>query len=373
MKMHCWIIYSCIFILLIFYCVLLTILRSGLTRLKHGSSVEQPRVTVIIPAHNEEACLPRLFKRLSAQNYPKEFTEFILVDDRSTDKTFQLMQDFASSKNDVKVIQIHDLQNDLTPKKRALTQAIKIATGEIIITTDADTIPGPNWIRKIIQSYDPDIVMILGYAPYRTDGPFNTLFHRILALDYFAMGSIAAATTAIGYPSTGNGQNFSYRKSVFEEIGGFGKTGQLLSGDDDLFLHRVWKKYKNRIRFSIESGSAVYNDPPLNLRHFIRQRIRFASKHLAYPKHILLVLIMIYLLNLALLGLMVGSVFNIKILGILLIVLLVKAIFDLLFLKKAELFLEKRHLIPLYPIAVIPHIIYVVFIPPIAQMIKPKW
>jgi hypothetical protein len=52
--------------------------------------------------------------------------------------------------------------------------------------------------------------------PYRTDGIYGTLFHKLLALEYFTMGAVTAATAATGHPSTCNGANFSFRKKVFD-------------------------------------------------------------------------------------------------------------------------------------------------------------
>ncbi len=371
--MFYWIITIIASALLILYCGFLIYLGVGFGRLKRKPSPHCPRVTLIVPAHNEEKSLPNLLQCLSRQYYPVELTEIILVDDRSEDQTYRIMQDFASVHPNVSAIRIDNAIEGIGHKKRAITQAIQSSTGDIILTTDADASPGPDWISEMIRAYDKNVGMVLGYAPYRTDGPFCTFSHRILALDYFAMGALAAASTGLGYPITCNGANLSYRRKVFQEVGGFGKTAKWVSGDDDLFLHLVRKRSKLQINFAVSPGSVVFNDPPQNLREFIRQRIRFASKHLAYPTNTKAILLGIYAFNLSLLTLIVGTIFLLTYLPILLVALIVKAIFEITFLVRAQRLLEKRNLVMLYPFAAIPHILYVVIFPLLGQFIKTRW
>lgn len=371
--MYPWILAIVTFILLIFYCSFLAYLGRGFSKLKPGSSTRRPTVTVIVPAHNEEKTLPNLLRCLSEQHYPTDLTEIILVDDRSGDRTSKIMQDFASVHPKVTAIRIDASVENIAPKKQAVASAIQSSTGEIILTTDADALPGPDWISEMIRAYDEGVGMVLGYAPYRTDGTFSTLFHRILALDYFAMGAIAAASTGMGYPMTCNGANLSYRREIFQKVGGFGKTAKWMSGDDDLFLHRVREKCSLRINFAISPGSAVFNDPPRNFREFVRQRIRFASKHLAYPTCVKAALTQVYAFNLCLCGLVVGTIFSLTYLPILLTALGVKAVCEVTFLVRGQRLLEKRNLLTLYPFAAIPHIFYVVIFPILGQFIRTRW
>ncbi len=366
--MFYWILVTITFVLLAGYSALLIYLRKGFDRLRPGDLNYHPTVAVIIPAHNEEKNLPHLLDCLSRQDYPVHFREIILVNDRSVDQTYKIMETFASKYSNVKVIRIHDTVREISPKKRAITKGINSSTGEIILTTDADSSPGPNWISEMVQAYRKDTGMV-----YRTNPPFNTLFHRILALDYFAMGAIAASSVGINHPTTCNGANLSYRREIFQKVNGFGETAKLLSGDDDLFLHRVHKKCSLRINFTLTPGSVVFNNPPENFRKFVRQRIRFASKHLAYPLWLKAILSGIYLFNISLLWLIIGSFLSISYLPILIITLFCKAAFEIIFLSCGQHFLEKRNFLWLYPIAAIPHIFYVVFFPLLGQFRKKKW
>ena len=366
--------YSCfICMLTCSYLALQIFFRRGLGRMKIPDISSLRSVSVIVPCHNEEANLPGLFRCLEAQTCPADQMEIIFVDDRSTDATWDLMNWFASGKPNVRTIRITTLEDEKSPKKNALAQAIRVATGEIILTTDADTHPGPHWIDSMIRAFDEETGMVLGYAPYRTDGAYNTLFHKLLALEYFSMGAITAASTSLELPSTCNGANLAYRKSVFEEVGGFGGTAKHLSGDDDLFMHRVSQRTNWKIAFNGGRNSAVFNNPPENMRAFFRQRVRFASKHLAYPKSMIAILSLIYGFYLSLLVSMVFAFFSPVILGIVIIQLILKVIGDLCFLIPAQARLESRPLLKIYPLLLIPHIPYVVLFPLLGQILPKRW
>ena len=360
-------------VLLIIYCALLFYFRQGFDRFKQGNSADQPTVTVIVPAHNEADNLPSLLKKLAVQTYPRKLVEMILVDDRSTDDTREIIRSFVAEHPNVRMIRIPEEEISPSPKKQAILRAVTASTGEIILLTDADTLPPPDWIAEMVKMYDKKTGLVFGYAPFRTDGRYHTHFHRMLALENFSMGAIGAATASMNYPVTSFGANFSYRRKLFVDLDGFGDSIKHLSGDDDLFLHRAKKHSMYQIRFSAAPESIVFTNPPLNLRQFFRQRIRFASKHLAYPKPVVAALLIIYLFYLCLLINLIGCLFDPAFLIGTLFFLVVKAVSELVFLLKAQKRLEKRNLLVYYPLVVLPHLLYVVFFPVLGQLFRKRW
>lgn len=359
--------------LLIIYIGLLLYFRQGLFRLKKPTSSIQPFVSVIVPAHNEEKNMPVLLEALSVQSYSPDKFEIILVDDRSTDRTSDLMHAFAASRPNVRILELKDIPHNTAPKKRAIRAAIEIAKGDIILTTDADSQPGERWIETMLSYYADNTVMVLGYAPYTTSKPWQSFFHRLLALEYFSMGAISAASLGRGYPSTSNGANFSYKRDAYLKAGGFGDTMQWMSGDDDLLMHRFHEKAIGTITYAFSPDAAVFNLPPEDLKHFFFQRVRFASKHLAYPPKMLLVLSAIYGLYLTLSILLFGAFFSVKLAILFLLAMGIKSTGELAFLLPAQKQLEKRNLLKYYPLAVIPHLFYVVLFPLLGQAMKPRW
>ena len=107
----------------------------GLHRLKIYKKKELlPNITIVVAARNEESNLQQLLKSLVEQDYPNEKMEIVIVSDRSTDGTWQIINDFSNLYPFVKGIKLEDINDDLTPKKHALTCGIKNSSGEIILS-----------------------------------------------------------------------------------------------------------------------------------------------------------------------------------------------------------------------------------------------
>ncbi len=369
-----WFYYVLSALFLVYYLILILYISKGLNPPVKSSENRLPAVSLLIPCHNEEQLLPQLMQCLDNLIYPANHLEIIFINDRSTDGTESIIQRYVE-KNPHKrhYLKIKSTPQGISPKKWALTQGIKQASGEIIITTDADTLPQANWINTMISFYQPDTGMVLGYAPYRTDGKFNTLFHHCLALEYYGLAVIAAASAGMGNPSTCNGANLSYRRELFEQIDGFGDTIKWISGDDDLLMHRVKQLSPEKITYALDPQAAVFTDPPYTLHHFIRQRIRFSSKHLAYPAQLLVFLFGVYLYFLTLLIQLIGSFFIPAMIIPFLIQLGIKAAGELYLLNKPLKWMESRPLLRYYPLTVIPHLFYVVLFPVLGQLMKPRW
>ena len=97
------------------------------------------KITIIIPARNEAAGIRDCLYSITAQVYPKDLFEIIVVDDNSTDHTAAIVRSFADK--NVKLISLKEyiIEGQLIAyKKKAIELAIGQATGDLIVTTDAD-------------------------------------------------------------------------------------------------------------------------------------------------------------------------------------------------------------------------------------------
>ncbi|MGY0039991.1 glycosyltransferase [Pedobacter sp. NJ-S-72] len=94
----------------------------------------------------------RTLEALLAQDYNKALTEIIFIDDHSTDNTAEIVRSYASS--GVKLISLKENQALNSYKKKAIQTAIGQATGDLIITTDADCRMGTAWLKTIIAFYE---------------------------------------------------------------------------------------------------------------------------------------------------------------------------------------------------------------------------
>ena len=139
-----------------------------------------PSVTVMIPAHNEEAVIAHALEALMVVDYPHEKLQIMPVNDRSTDRTGAIIDDFARSHPGI-VKPIHRESGD--PGKAAvLRYATPFADGAILLVFDADYIPGRGLIKQLVAPFfDPEVGAVMGRVV-----PFNVernLLTRLLDLE----------------------------------------------------------------------------------------------------------------------------------------------------------------------------------------------
>ena len=277
------------------YMLVMFRLGLGLNRIGVPEISLQPSVSVIVSFHNEEKNVPGLLDHLHNQSYNKANLEIILVDDRSTDRTPDLLRQFDPPDIKVSIIEIKDTSEDFAPKKYALDRAIAQATGEILVFTDADGRPGPNWISSLVGYFTPSTGMVLGYAPYIHPQNRSGIVFSLLSLEYFSHAAVAAASTGLGYPLTCVGTNLAFRRSVYEQLDGYGDFKSIHTGDDDLFLQRVREETDWEVRYAADQKTHVWNAPPATWEQFYNQRLRYASKGLLYPAYFRVSLVLFYL------------------------------------------------------------------------------
>ena len=355
------------YVLLLFYCCALLILMAGFARLRSIaarrptiSTDELPSVSLVVAARNEAHNLPRLLHCLFAQEYPAGKLEIIVVDDRSEDGSWDMLQKAMHHHPHFRALRITDLLPDFAPKKRALDLGIRSASGEIILLTDADCTPPATWAQAVAQCYSGDTNIVLGYSPYRFDHRIPFLVRGMLSLDYLSLAAVAAASAGWGRPLTATGTNLSYRRREFLRTNGFEKIKQWVSGDDDLFVHRAAEDGWGRFSFATAPESFVPAAAPSSWRQFANQRARYASKGRDYDVRVTLGLLAVYLLNVSLvLGAIVVAAGMTAWAWPVFLVWLAKSSFEFLFLARvAFAFREQRLLFFFLPTALI-HPFYV--------------
>ncbi|MBN2028614.1 glycosyltransferase [bacterium] len=359
--------YPLLFLLTLLYCAVLIWLIRGLPQLTGGQCRSQPSVSVIIAARNEEKNIGHCIRAILEQRYPIDQYEIIIVDDRSEDRTAEIVKEIMEKHPHVKLISIKKSDRSVSPKKYALEQGISQATGDIILTTDADCTVQPGWIEALVRHFSQDVGLVAGYSPLVCQS-HPSLFHQLIALDALALAAVAAGSFGGNDPLTCNGRNLAYRRSAYDQTGGFHTICHLVSGDDDLLLHQMKKKTDWKMRYAIEKDSVVFSIPPQGFKAFFHQRIRHASKGRYYPKMLKMGLVMVYLFNLSLLVLLFLQLWI-----MLFAILGIKSLFEfLLLVHAARIFHQKRSLL-YFPLAAILHIPYVVLFGAWAQFGKFNW
>ncbi|MGH7596908.1 MAG: glycosyltransferase [bacterium] len=361
-------------LLTIFYLVLLWWMSLGLHHLKNSFIMQSdtlPTVSLIVCAKNEEHRLPQLLSALVQQKYPADKLEVCFVDDRSSDRTGEIIEEFAALRSNVIHLRLEDTAPGFAPKKRAIAMAIRHTTGEIILLTDADSTPGPRWVQEMVAAFAPNVVMVCGYSPY---APRDSLWQKILALEYFSHAAIAAGGIGTGRPLTCTGSNMAYRREAYLRIGGFDGIAHWISGDDDLLLRKIHGAGIGKISYAAHPSAHAPVRPPRSWREFKSQRTRYASKSLHYEPSFTLALALVYLLNLLICaGLLSAIVGWWKFFVLALTIAILKAAGEYLYLRRTAKLFDEDQLLPVFPLAALLHPFYVVLFATLGQFAKFSW
>ena len=340
------------------------------------------KVTVIIPARNEEENIGTCLDSICNQSYPTALFEVLVVDDHSTDNTAAIIKSYEVQ--NVKLISLKDFVQDAlnSYKKKAIEIAIAQSTGELIVCTDADCIAGPNWLRTIAAFYEQ-------YQPQFIAAPVsincsNRFIEIFQALDFMTLQGITGASVHKKIHSMCNGANLAYTKKAFEAVGGFAGIDSIASGDDMLLMHKIYKQWPEKVMF-LKSKEAIVQTQPVNsISEFFNQRIRWASKADKYDdKRIFAVLLLVYVVNMLLLVLPVFALFDnvqysmlnvqCSIMGIWLWLLLIKTIAELIFLYPVAKFFGKQSMLWLFSFMQPFHILYTLIAGWLGKFGSYKW
>ena len=219
-----------------------------------------PLVTLVVPAHNEEKVIERCIEAILEIDYPKK--EIIVVDDGSTDKTYQLASKYRTK--GVKVIR----RLEAGGKSGALNTGILIAKGEIIITCDADSMIGRSALRMIISRFqDSSVSAVAGNVKVLNR---TNLLTKCQALEYIVNQNIYRRVFDIfGVVPVIPGPLASFRKKSLKEIGFYDRD--TLTEDFDITV----KLLKTKRVVQALSDAFVYTEAPVTWKDFIKQRTRW--------------------------------------------------------------------------------------------------
>ena len=237
------------------------------------SQNELPMVSIIIAARNEENSLPNLIQDLLKQEYPLDKLEVIIVNDRSTDSTKEILNKADENYALIKTITVHSVSDKMTPKKHALTLGIESAKGDIIVLTDADCRVGTLWASSMAYSVMNQNCICIGYSEIAFNN--KSLFEQYQYIDFLSIISANTGASGWGQSWSGTGQNLAFYKNDFASINGFEPVQNNISGDDMYLVQSISKFKKGYI--NIDPNSFVKTAPMPNIKEFINQRIRWSS------------------------------------------------------------------------------------------------
>ncbi len=254
----------------LFILLLLAGWNRSLKRAQHPPESGDLRVSVVVPMRNEASNLPRLFEDLVRQQQPAH--EIILADDHSADDTPMLCRQFVEANPAVRLVQ---LQSGCEGKKAALAAGIAIATGEIILTTDADCRLPASWTGAMSACFRQSNTLLVA-GPVLLNG--SSLLQRLLGMEQLALQAVAAASFGLDRPLFCSGANLAFRREAFQRAGGYSGNLHIPSGDDVFLMQRIRQQCDGNLLFCNSPAATIVTSPPETWTHLINQRIRWAGK-----------------------------------------------------------------------------------------------
>jgi len=269
-------------IILIILNLIIIILLGKLTKSSKKDS-NFVNISIIIAARNEQPNIHSLIASIRNLDYPSEMFEVIVVDDNSTDNTFNEFNTYAGKFNNIKIVRLNKI--DKTGKREALTFGVDNAKYPHIVITDADCNPETGWLKAYSGKFNSGSDLIFGIAPYYQT---YSIINKISCFENLRSSLLSISFASAGLPYSAAARNFGYTKKAFEFIVGYTNTTDTISGDDDLLLREAVKK-KLKIAAVVERGSFVYSRSKESFKDYFNQRARHTQTSAHYLlKHKLL-------------------------------------------------------------------------------------
>lgn len=231
-----------------------------------------PKVTIIIPAYNEEQHIDRTLTHALEVAYPADKLQVIAVDDGSSDRTLEVMHQFQARYPELIVVEFGENKG----KRLALAAGANMATGDIVVFADSDSFLDPQAIRNIVDGFaDPKVAAVCGFC--EVENKWSNLLCKMQAVRYFlSFRVMKAAESLFQSVSCLSGPLSAYRYEVLMEHlhdwvnqSYWGVTATF--GDDRSLTTTVLRRHN----IIFDSRAITSTIVPEDFRMFMRQQMRW--------------------------------------------------------------------------------------------------
>lgn len=229
-----------------------------------------PKVSILIPAHNEAVVIEKTLKSMTRLNYPKDKLEVIVINDNSSDQTGEIAQAIGKKHPYIKVVKTVPPHAG-KGKSSALNQGFQSSTGKYIIVYDADNTPESDAIYHLVMGLENDKKAGAVVGKFRVSNAKKSLLTRFINIETICFQWMAQAGRWKWFKmATIPGTNFAIRRSIIEELGGWDE--QALAEDTELTIRVYNLGY--HIRFF--PAAITWEQEPETWKVWWRQRTRWA-------------------------------------------------------------------------------------------------
>ena len=292
-----------IILLLIFLSVLIYALQSvliyiGTRRLNYPKTNHLPKISILVALRDEEQTLEACVESLLQLDYPKKSLRILLINDRSSDRTSELVEKMKSKSDVIETLHIKTGIPGLSGKANAIAQGMENCSGELILVTDGDCRVPANWAKTHAAYYQKDVGLVGGFTLLDKKNDPSYLFGKIQSLDWAYLLSVGTGFMGFGIPLSVLGNNFSFRRQAYEEVGGYRNMGFTII-EDFALMKTLVKKTLWKVLYPIDSKMLVYSQPMPDFKAFYNQRKRWSAggKEVGlYGKSLMFISVMVHML-----------------------------------------------------------------------------
>ena len=222
-----------------------------------------PRVSIIIPACNAAGTICECVEACLRQTYP--VTDIIVVDDGSADGTLRIAETFP----------IHCVRQENRGPAAARNHGAREARGDVLAFTDADCVPRPDWIERLVAGFDSGVVAVGGtYGIANPECLLAKMVHEEIATRHSRFDDEVDFVGSF---------NVAYRREAFEAVGGFDEQFPCASAEDNDLAYRLTDA-GGRLRFARDAVVGHYH--PVSLGPYLRTQMRHGFWRVKlYAKH----------------------------------------------------------------------------------------
>jgi cellulose synthase/poly-beta-1,6-N-acetylglucosamine synthase-like glycosyltransferase len=224
-----------------------------------------PHVTIAVPCWNEAGTLGATLTSLMELDYPKDKLHIIVVDNNSTDATYQVATEFKTIYPENIDVCIEEKQG----KHNAVNRALSMSKSELFGCLDADSFVAPNALRVIVGYFEatPTAMAITPCIHIRNP---RTFIQRMQAVEYLMGVFLRKAFGQLDAIQVTPGPFSIFKREVFETLGGYKKAHNTEDFEITLRMH------KNHLKIMNSHKALVYTVGPSTAKGFFHQRLRWA-------------------------------------------------------------------------------------------------
>lgn len=232
--------------------------------------VNLPKVSILIPAHNEAVVIGATLRAMSRLNYPKDKLEVIVINDNSSDRTGEIAAQFHEKFPFIQTVKTEPPFSG-KGKSSALNYGFQKSTGDIIVVYDADNTPEKDAVYYLVMALLNDPKAGAAVGKFRVINAYETLLTRFINIETICFQWMAQGGRWSWFKiATIPGTNFAIRRSIIETLGGWDEKA--LAEDTELTIRVYELGY--HIRFF--PAAITWEQEPQTWKVWWKQRTRWA-------------------------------------------------------------------------------------------------